>query len=105
MKKLRVIFLAFLAGCMFYISGGGSLLPEEAPVEITADGSDLAAEVPEFSGDSYVVVNDNQPDFEEEDFTEEEKKEYERIQNLMSITANWMNWDGVRRPRPISAKT
>ena len=43
MKKLRVIFLAFLAGCMFYISGGGSLLPEEAPVEITADGSDLAA--------------------------------------------------------------
>ena len=64
-------------------------------VEITADGSDLAAEVPEFSGDSYVVVNDNQPDLR--------KKISQK--NLMSITANWMNWDGVRRPRPISAKT
>ena len=82
MKKLRVIFLAFLAGCMFYISGGGSLLPEEAPVEITADGSDLAAEVPEFSGDSYVVVNDNQPDFEEEDFTEESYEYYSELDEL-----------------------
>ena len=82
MKKLRVIFLAFLAGCMFYISGGGSLFPEEAPVEITADGSDLAAEVPEFSGDSYVVVNDNQPDFEEEDFTEESYEYYSELDEL-----------------------
>lgn len=82
MKKLRVIFLAFLAGCMFYISGGGLLFPEEAPVEITADGSDLAAEVPEFSGDSYVVVNDNQPDFEEEDFTEESYEYYSELDEL-----------------------
>ena len=82
MKKLRTIFLALMAGCILYIPGCSSFLPEEAPVEITADGSDLAEEVPEFSGDSYVVVNDNQPDFEEEDFTEESYEYYSELDEL-----------------------
>lgn len=38
--------------------------------------------VPEFSEDAYVVLNDNQPDFEESDYTTDSYEEYSELDSL-----------------------
>ena len=47
----------------------------------TADSADLAA-IPEYTGSTYTVLNDNIPDFPEEDFTEESFETYSDMDSL-----------------------
>ena len=59
-KRLLAIFLlisVLLPGCM--------------PSSFGRTDSVSLAEIPPFSGEPYVVLEDNQPDFPEEDFTSE----------------------------------
>lgn len=46
-----------------------------------ADSADLAA-IPEYTGSVYTVLNDNIPDFPEEDFTEESFETYSDLDSL-----------------------
>lgn len=46
-----------------------------------ADSADLAA-IPEYTGSAYTVLNDNIPDFPEEDFTEESFETYSNLDSL-----------------------
>lgn len=46
-----------------------------------ADSADLAA-IPEYTGSTYTVLNDNIPDFPEEDFTEESFETYSDMDSL-----------------------
>lgn len=46
-----------------------------------ADSADLAA-IPEYTGSAYTVLNDNIPDFPEEDFTEESFETYSGMDSL-----------------------
>lgn len=46
-----------------------------------ADSADLAA-IPEYAGSAYTVLNDNIPDFPEEDFTEESFETYSDMDSL-----------------------
>ena len=46
-----------------------------------ADSADLAA-IPEYTGSAYTVLNDNIPDFPEEDFTEESFETYSDLDSL-----------------------
>lgn len=46
-----------------------------------ADSADLAA-IPEYTGSAYTVLNDNIPDFPEEDFTEESFETYSNMDSL-----------------------
>lgn len=46
-----------------------------------ADSADLAA-IPEYTGSAYTVLNDNIPDFSEEDFTEESFETYSDLDSL-----------------------
>ena len=46
-----------------------------------ADSADFAA-IPEYTGSAYTVLNDNIPDFPEEDFTEESFETYSDLDSL-----------------------
>ena len=47
--------------------------------------------VPEFSGDAYVILNDNQPSFEEEDFTTTAFEEYGNLDALGRCSVAYAN--------------
>ncbi|MCP1103376.1 DNA/RNA non-specific endonuclease [Lachnospiraceae bacterium PAL113] len=57
------------------------MVPEKSQEESTQYVSNIES-VPEFSGEPYVVVNENEPFFEEEDYTEEAFEEYSDLDSL-----------------------
>ena len=52
------------------------------------------AEVPEYSGDPYVEINDNQPEFED----------YELTRRPLRNTASLTNWGAAVRRKPVWAR-
>ena len=55
---------------------------EAEPAQATQTESVSVDEVPEYDGEPYVVINDNEPDFEEEDMTTQSFEEYSNLDNL-----------------------
>ena len=79
-KGLSIAAVLLLAAC---ISGCSD--PEQAPeVEGSAEApaADALAEIPEYSGEPYVEVNDNQPEFEDYELTAEAFEEYSELDEL-----------------------
>ena len=80
-KKIGIVFLAalLLQGCGF---------KEKGLAEFSGIGGGSAAEcvslsdIPEFSGDPYVVLNDNEPEFSDGDFTTESYEKYSVLDSL-----------------------
>ncbi|MGF6366835.1 DNA-entry nuclease [Aequitasia blattaphilus] len=72
-RFLLIVLCFFLSGC--------SMVPEKSQEESTQYVSNIES-VPEFSGEPYVVVNENEPFFEEEDYTEEAFEEYSDLDSL-----------------------
>lgn len=62
-----------MTGCMPASSEGGD---NKAEANITT------SDVPEFTDEPYVVINDNEPYFEEEELTTESYEEYEQLDEL-----------------------
>ena len=48
----------------------------------TADTVVSIAEIPEYSGEPYVVINENQPNFSQEDMTENSFERYSELDGL-----------------------
>lgn len=72
MKQLRYPLILFFLVCSL-LSGCAQTLSQPS--------YDLG-EIPAFSGEPYVVLNDNQPDFPEEDFTTESFEQYSPLDLL-----------------------
>lgn len=70
---LLTVTLLFAAGCTSGESG-----------ERAGDGqaAALLEDVPQFSGEPYIALNNNEPDFEEGDFTEESFETYSELDSL-----------------------
>ena len=83
MKKLKrislLLTLAFclvLSGCMEMVDGPG--MEREPSFDLTS--------IPEYSGDPYVLINDNIPDFDETDLTTESYEIYGPLDYLGRCT-------------------
>ena len=67
------------------ITGGGQMGETSAPqgaAEQWAAGTVTVEEVPEYSGSPYAVVNDNEPDFSQEQLTDESFEAYSQLDEL-----------------------
>ena len=71
-----------------------SQITDQAPTAVSV------LDVPEFSGEPYVVLNGNEPDFTDEEKTTESLLQRSRT----SITAIRTAWDGAAWQRRISAR-
>ena len=83
-KWKKRLFSWLLAGAAFLLACGES---KETPLEQTLNGTSnqeqvVLAEVPEYSGSPYVELNGNEPEFTEEELTEESYETYSRLDGL-----------------------
>ena len=111
-KMLNKLLIAFLLSASLFVTGCGekttdevsdtntesteeanSVIPEEAEKETQEDIADVGntegiadAEdvdsVPEYEGDAYVTLNQNEPEFEQADMTTEAFEEYSELDDL-----------------------
>ena len=86
MKRIHTLFLTILLTGSLLLSGCGTGGPAA-----TSAGSFSLSEVPPFSGEPYVVLNENQPDFPEEDFTTNSFESYGPLDELGRCTAAYAN--------------
>lgn len=81
MKSVKKLFLlAVLGMCLSGVWGCQEQVLKQP--ETAWEEADILEEIPEFEGDSYVVLNDNQPEFTEEDFTEDSYENYSELDEL-----------------------
>lgn len=77
-----LISVLLLSGCS--LKETMESLSSDSPGEGNIKGTVVAdlIDVPEFTGESYVVVNDNKPEFQESDFTTESFENYSELDSL-----------------------
>ncbi len=86
MKK-KFSLIAILAAVCIQFCGCSSLVSEfasqnaDAPTSVSQSDISLD-EVPEYSGEPYVEINNNEPDFSEEDMTTESYEDYGELDEL-----------------------
>ncbi len=93
MKKLyrRCLLMLFMVWC---ISMAACQPLEELGLTGSSSnqGSSLSvSEVPEYSGEPYVVINENQPDFSEEDMTKDSFETYSDLDSLGRCQSAYAN--------------
>lgn len=54
----------------------------EKKADVSADGTLKPEDIPEYSGEPYVIINDNIPEFSEEELTETSFEEYSELDEL-----------------------
>lgn len=86
MKLIHTLFLPILLTGSLLLSGC-----ETGSPAATSAGSFHLSEVPPFSGEPYVVLNENQPDFPEEDFTTNSFESYGPLDELGRCTTAYAN--------------
>lgn len=77
-KKKAKRILITLAAATILVSGNTSFL---WMTETTVDAADLS-QIPNYTGNPYTIVNDNEPEFDESDFTTEAFETYSDLDNL-----------------------
>ena len=77
-KKKAKRILITLAAATILVSGNTSFL---WMTETTVDAADLS-QIPNYTGNPYTIVNDNEPKFDESDFTTEAFETYSDLDNL-----------------------
>lgn len=86
MKKKFSLFAILLAVCIQFC--GCSSLAEDfvsrsSDASVAVSQSDIALdEVPEYSGEPYIEINNNEPDFSEEDMVTESYEDYGELDEL-----------------------
>lgn len=79
-KKNRIRTLAFLM--MFLVFGITGTLNRGYFQDVFAGDTVKLAEIPAYTGDPYTVINDNIPDFSEEDYSINSFEEYSELDTL-----------------------
>lgn len=77
-KKKAKRILITLAAATILVSGNTSFL---WMTETTVNAADLS-QIPNYTGNPYTIVNDNEPEFDESDFTTEAFETYSDLDNL-----------------------
>lgn len=100
MRKLKRLLLIGLI--VFSMTGAAACGPEvsdkgnqEKAEGVTVSGQLEVSDIPEYSGEPYIEINGNEPDFDQDQITI----------NPLRNTASWILWDGVRKRRPASGMT
>lgn len=95
MKKTRrrvipwlIISAIFLTGC---VSGNMDLDTAGNPQNVNVEESINLSDIPEFAGEPYVVINNNEPSFVESDLTETSFEMYSSLDNLGRCRAAFAN--------------
>ena len=76
-RTIRLLTPFFLLALL--LSGCGQLPMQDSP---GGTGTVSLSDLPAYSGEPYVVVNDNQPDFPEEDYTTDSFESYSPLDEL-----------------------
>lgn len=74
----------FLASCNVEVSDGNS--QEQARIT-----DEAVLDIPEYSGEPYIVINENEPDFSAEDMSEESFENYSELDGLGRCRAAYAN--------------
>lgn len=74
MNKIKRIWLSFIFVIAFSLSGCSADKGTEPVLDLS--------EIPEYSGEPYVVINDNEPVFSEEELTTESYESYSSLDKL-----------------------
>ena len=86
MKKIKqlcsvlLILCLVFGGCDIPVDTGNTPIP--APTKETATLTDI----PEYSGEPYITIHDNQPDFTDADLTTEAFENYSDLDDLGRFT-------------------
>ena len=82
-KGLCMISVLSIVVCTAGCSDLEQLLTEESGTQIEqVQSAATLSEVPEYSGEPYVEINDNQPEFEDYELTTEAFEEYSELDEL-----------------------
>lgn len=79
-KRLCMIGVLSIVVCTAGCSDLEQLLEEDSSAQVQSAAT--LAEVPEYSGEPYVEINDNQPEFEDYELTTEAFEEYSELDEL-----------------------
>lgn len=88
LSKITVLWLAFvlsitMAACSQDITSGGTSSATTSTNETSTSSNKVQLnDIPEYSSDPYVVINGNEPFFEESDYTTEPFEEYSNLDSL-----------------------
>ena len=88
LNKITVLWLAFvvsisMAACSQDITNGGTSSATTSLNEASTSSNTVQLkDIPEYSSDPYVVINGNEPFFEESDYTTEPFEEYSDLDSL-----------------------
>lgn len=84
MKKIRELSLLLagilcltFSGCSTQMAGMTAI--EDSQQSVEADGTVEVSDIPEYSGEPYVVINDNETSFTEEDMTTDAFEQYDPL--------------------------
>lgn len=85
-KRLRLAIVVFF--CLFLASCG---ISPQGMADLEESGTGSLEEIPEYSGEPYIVIEDNQPDFPEEDLTDASFESYHELDDLGRCGAAYAN--------------
>lgn len=87
-KRLPILLVVFLllvslvlTGCHLISTPNYDPVIEPTP-QASAEAGDVTESIPAYHGEPYVILNDNQPDFDLEDFTMESFESYSELDYL-----------------------
>lgn len=87
-RQMKKLFIAIAAVCSFTFTSCSGLGQEglsgavNTGTEVQVQTADSVEEVPEYSGTPYVEINDNKPDFTEDELTTVAYEEYSQLDDL-----------------------
>lgn len=95
MKKIHIIWMTVLMALILLLPGCGKNeqvqppgMDRSAAQEAVSDGSVLSPDnPPEFGGEPYLVIENNEPDFTQEDYADESYEKYGDLDELGRCTA------------------
>ena len=82
MRKIKQLCSILLLLCLVF---GGCDIPIDTGNAVTltpTKGTATLTDIPEYSGDPYITINDNQPDFTDADLTTEPFENYSELDDL-----------------------
>lgn len=84
------LLILLLMGCLLLTSCNVEISNDNIQEENEATAASVS-EIPEYSGEPYVVINNNEPDFSSEDMTEESFENYMELDALGRCQAAYAN--------------
>ena len=91
MKKCISLLLTLVAALCLILSGCSSTETSRPVQASSVSAAASLADIPAFSGQPYVVLHDNKPDFSESDFSESSFERYSPLDSLGRCGAAFAN--------------